>query len=117
MECTINGKKALFLLDSGSGMSIIDINQIDYYNLRSRPEFGKRLISGIGSSEQIEYLSGVKLEIKGRHFKPIFYGSNLQNVNHAFRKNNIRIAGILGSDFLKQYGAIINYQQSMITLL
>ena len=115
LQCSINDKPALFLLDTGSGISIIDFNQIEKYNLTIKPGWGSGVITGLGTLENVQYLSNVKFKISGTGYKPVFYSADLANVNQSFASRNIKISGILGGDFFKQYQATINYKQSLIT--
>jgi len=119
LECTINEKKALFLVDTGSALSIIDINQIEKYGLIVKPKLGNAVISGLGlgTAQNINYVSYVKFKISGRLFRPLFYGADLNNLNKSFAKKEIKICGILGGDFLKQYRAVINYDGGSINFL
>lgn len=118
LECTINEKKALFLVDTGFTLSIIDINQIEKYELIVKLKLGNAVVSGLGlgTVQNINYVSYVKL-ISGRLFRQLFYGADLNNLNKSFAKKEIKICGILGGEFLKQYRAIINYDGGSINFL
>jgi len=115
LQCSINEKPALFLLDTGSGISIIDANQIVKYNLNIKAEWGSGVINGLGVLEKVQYLSNVKFKINGTDYNPVFYSADLANINQAFASRKIKISGILGGDFFKQYRATINYKESLIT--
>jgi len=109
MEVNINDSSALFLLDSGSDKSLIDISQSKKYNF-TYIEFGDQKYMSAGGVQQI-YLP-VDFNVKNINIP--FFGINLEKINVVFKTKGFQIIGILGGDFLNLTGALIDYKNNFI---
>lgn len=117
VDCFVNNEKATLLIDTGASNSIFDANASIFSNIKLKEN--KAECHSINSSDisimsgQLEKLKIGKfsISIKSAIFSPLDY------VNNIFLNNNINIiSGILGSDFLKKYKAIINFEKKSLIL-
>lgn len=115
---TINGNPAMFLLDTGSGACIIDINQLTDYSL-STDSLPVGLFSGVGGYNSYYILRGLNsLKIDGVEFPVDFSTTNLFNVIASFRTNDqLNVLGILGADFINKYHGSLNFANNQLTLI
>jgi len=109
VDLTLNGKHSIFLIDSGSSKSLIDISKASTYNFKFL-EFGDEKFAGIGGVEKIYIV--YDYEIKNIFVS--FFGINLENLNPLFGSDNFKIVGILGADFLNSHNAILNFENNFI---
>jgi len=115
----VNGKKANFTLDTGASRTVFDENRIHQFIKDEVLEDNDRLSSGLGTNTMtskkivIESLVLKSIEIKNYEATII----NLEHVNASYQKLDIdAVDGVLGSDILKDYNAIINYGKSELIL-
>lgn len=108
----INSKSAILLLDSGAKTTVLDESfckdiSLEYYG-------SEESIVGIGGESKLFMSFPYKLKILG---DTITYSSSVGDLSHvirAFRRSGIEIKGILGADFLKYNGCIINYRTNTL---
>jgi hypothetical protein len=111
MNMTLNGKKATFIIDSGSTWSLIDISKSKVYGFDFMP-FGDQKYAGIGGVESIQMIYNDTITETQQNF----YGVNLEKMNQFIKAEfGIEIAGILGADFLNNTEAILNFKNNTIT--
>jgi hypothetical protein len=113
-----NGQTKHWIIDTGASKTVFDSSETHLFEALSTE--GMEINSaGIGA-HQIETSMGVINEISFHSFhkKRLEVALiNLEPVNHVYQHfSKIRISGLLGSDFLRQHKAIINYQRKQITL-
>jgi hypothetical protein len=108
LQMTINNKPALFIIDSGSSKSIIDVSKDSVYNF-SYIEFGDQQYAGIGGNSQIYMVYNYIIVETQNAFLGVNIGKML-----SFFKTDIPIVGILGSDFLFNSKAVLNYGNNTI---
>lgn len=117
VDCYINKKKAILLIDTGASNSIFDSDAAAFFENKLRKK--KAECHSLNSSD-ISILSGKIDEFKIGKFSIIMNSaifSSLNYINNIFIENNINtISGILGSDFLKKYKAIIDFEKKILTL-
>ena len=111
VQLTLNDKPTLFLLDTGSSKSFLDINKATTYHFTYIDKPIEKY-AGIGGLENIYTV--VDYEIKGMHIA--FLGISLEELNPYFKKDNLKIAGLIGSDYLIIRNAIIDYEKSILYL-
>jgi hypothetical protein len=105
IELTLNGKPALFLIDTGANKSLLDINKVEKYKFSFLETPFEKFV-GIGGLQNIHIIWDYQLK---EFFQPMF-GIDLAELNPYFKSDNIDIAGILGSDFLRDKKAVIDYE-------
>lgn len=104
----VNGKPCVFLVDTGGGATLIDISKKEKYQLT--PQVIRDYAAGIGSTSPLVRTSAV-LRIDKNEFKTdSLFLMDISYLNAEFKKNRSQMVdGIIGSDFLDRYNAIIDY--------
>ncbi|MEK6616389.1 MAG: retropepsin-like aspartic protease [Bacteroidota bacterium] len=108
----VNGKHAQLLIDTGASHTVFDKERIVNFIKKEKVEKHDKLSSGLGTSNMkshlavIENISLGKIEI--RNYKTVVI--DLSHVNVAYKHMKQKpIDGVLGSDILKKYKAVIDY--------
>ena len=106
----INGNEMIFLVDSGAGLSVYDKKFISYLGL-SEDQLGDAIsnISGVGDNSFGGKLVMIFFKVGNTMFANQFTVSELGNTFRAFNESLGDVAGIIGGDFLFNYGANIDY--------
>lgn len=105
----VNGKKAKFLLDTGSSRSLIDITVKDKYNFTANRNTGKSH-EGIGNAEsQLSYVNNINT----------YYGDSPMYINYrATNLKNLReimgVIGIIGSDYFIYNELTIDFKNKQL---
>jgi hypothetical protein len=99
-----------FLIDSGAGLSVYDKKFINNLGL-SDDQLGTVVtnISGVGENSFGGRLVMIFFNIDNMRFVNNFTVSELGDTFRAFKDSLSDVAGIIGGDFLFNYGAIIDY--------
>ena len=95
----MNGKPCIFLIDTGGGATLIDKSA------------GIGSVSALTKTSATLQINGYEIEEKNLYLMDISY------INSEFRKNHARqVDGVLGTDFLDKYGAVIDYSRCKLFL-
>ncbi len=117
IKATINGKKGLFILDTGASSSCVGFEAIERFELNA--EDSKIKAAGAGAIDMDTKTSKEnKIKIgKWSHNKAILVLFNLTHVNTALVNHNSKpVDGIIGADILKKGKAIIDYEKKYLYL-
>ena len=111
----VNGKPCVFLVDTGGGATLIDISKKDQYQLE--PQAVRDYAAGIGSASPLVRTTGV-FGINGTEMRnDSLFLMDISYVNAEFRKTRSRrVDGVLGTDFLERYHAVIDYSRLTLYL-
>jgi hypothetical protein len=109
-KAKLNGKNVMFLIDTGSNKSLLDINKSEKYGYKYN-KAGESIIS-IGGKENIYHVWGFTTDI---FFIP-FLGIDMIEISPYFKKDDMEIIGIIGSNTLNGWDAIIDYEQMKLYL-
>lgn len=110
VRAEINGKKAYFLVDSGSSFSIINSKSIGRFKFRETTTSTK--INGINSTgNMLNEVESIRVHINGRKVDVEFLSMDLEKL-----KKNLGVDGILGSDWMRKNKIIIDYKRSILWL-
>lgn len=114
---TINGVSTIMMLDTGSGKCIIDLNQITELDLQILETTDK--IHGVGGSNVTWQVTNCSdIGIKGIKYDANLTASNISNVVRLVElATGLRIAGVIGSDFMTQHSAVIDFKQDKFFLV
>ena len=116
-QSRINGIKAVLLIDTGASTSCIAHAEKETFNIEEKGEPFEA--SGAGK-DKVKAVLGHKCDlILGRHAigKHAFVLLDMQHINATLIKETAKpIDGILGSDFLKNNRAIIDYRNKTLSL-
>jgi len=113
----VNDKKCLFIIDTGASGSVIDLT---YYTqkLEAKHKTIDQEVRGLHSTQNQTHIGKLKtfsigtLALKNLHVSCI----DLSHVNGAYKQHGLKlkIQGILGSDLLLKWGAVIDYQDLIL---
>jgi len=119
LKAEINGKKCHLTLDTGASRTVFDTVKITEY-VESKPELIEgKLSTGLGTDSMeshavtLENFKIGKLCIK--QFEAITLDLGMLNKSYQLI-NEDEVAGVLGSDVLKNYSAKINYEKLTLKL-
>ena len=113
----INGKKGLFILDTGASSSCVGFEAIDTFNLKAKDSDIKA--AGAGATDMLTQISSSnKLNIgTWKQDKVALILFNLTHVNSALTNHNSKpVDGIIGADVLKKGKAVIDYEKKYLYL-
>ena len=112
---TVNGKPCVFLIDTGGGATLIDKSKREKYGLEASGTGD--YAAGIGSKSPLVKTTAT-LQANGYDFEAEdLYLMDISYINAEFKKFHARqVDGVLGTDFLEKYQAVIDYAQSKLFL-
>jgi len=118
IKSIINGKSSRLLLDTGASRTVFDINKKDKFIKKQELVKNKSLSTGLGTDKMISHTSVINKISIGElvifEYEGVFI--DLSIVNSSYEKINIKpIDGVLGSDLLKQFNAIINFEKQTLS--
>ncbi|MFV0540720.1 MAG: retropepsin-like aspartic protease [Aestuariibaculum sp.] len=117
IKASINGKKGLFILDTGASNSCVGFDAVNTFNLKVKDS--AILAAGAGATDMETKISKKnKIKIgKWKHDKTVLVLFNLTHVNTALLNHNAKpVDGIIGADILKKAKAIIDYNKKYLYL-
>jgi hypothetical protein len=111
----INGKSAWFIIDTGASVSVLNANEARHFGFQvaNTVYHPVRSINGIGGRSNVYEVSACNLAIGQLPLKYIaWHSQDLHALFQAIHENEeIRIAGIIGSDVLSKYRINIHYNK------
>ena len=118
VKSIINGKSARLLLDTGASRTVFDINNKIKFMKKQEMMKNNSLSTGLGTDKMISHTSFIKKfsidKLVIFDYEGVFI--DLSIVNSSYEKLNLKpIDGVLGSDLLKQFNAIINFEKKILT--
>lgn len=120
VELVINGKPANLILDTGASRTVFDETRITEFVAEEDVENNDRLSTGLGTNTMeskqvvIEEVQLGSVIIKDYNAAVL----DLAHVNQSYDKLEIApIDGVLGSDILYDYKAVIDYEKRVLVLL
>ncbi|KJD31778.1 acid protease [Tamlana nanhaiensis] len=117
IKATINGKKGLFILDTGASNSCVGFEAIETFKLKAEDSIIKA--AGAGATDMDTKMSKRnKIKIgKWTNNKVVLVLFNLTHVNTALKNHNSKpVDGIIGADILKKGKAVIDYEKKYLYL-
>ncbi len=117
IECEINKIFGKFIIDTGASESCINLCSAKKFNLITRKS--NEVVSSASDNINETFFSEINLlrikEIKKKNFNIILF--DMSHINNILKdKKTDTVDGILGSDILKEFKAIINYKKKLLTL-
>ena len=112
---SVNGKPCIFLIDTGGGATLIDKSKKYKFGLEASKTgdyaAGIGSVSALTKTSATLQINGYDIEEKNLYLMDISY------INSEFRKNHARqVDGVLGTDFLDKYEAVIDYSRCKLFL-
>jgi hypothetical protein len=116
VKAKINGKKGVFILDTGASNTCIDSERIKYFKLKTKKTSHKA--TGAGTNEiDIEMSKKNFLIIADWKIKKLpLVVMDLSHINDALSIFNVHVDGIIGSDILHKGKGIIQYDKDLLFL-
>jgi hypothetical protein len=112
IELTVNDKSCLFIIDSGSSYSLIDISKSKEFNF-NYIEFGEQKYITANGTCQVY----IVYDYKFSELNYDFFGINLNKITTYLNKEfeiKLPVLGILGADFLCDKKVKLNYENNTI---
>jgi hypothetical protein len=115
----INGKPARMLIDTGASKTVFDKKRISNFFKEEKFETHDKLSTGLGTSNMKSHLAVIKKinigKIEIKNYKSVVI--DISHVNMAYSQMKQKpIDGVLGSDILKQYKAVVDYGKKVMRL-
>ena len=117
IKASINGKKGLFILDTGASSSCVGFEAIHTFNLKAKDSLIKA--AGAGAIDMDTKTSSKnKIKIgKWTNNKVVLVLFNLTHVNTGLINHESKpVDGIIGADILKKGKAVIDYGKKYLYL-
>src|SRR5690606_4002945 len=117
IKASINGKKGLFILDTGASNSCVGFDTVETFKLNVEDSDIKA--AGAGALDMETKMSSKnKIKIgKWKNNNTVLVLFNLTHVNTALKNHNSKtVHGIIGADILKKAKAVIDYEKKYIYL-
>ena len=119
IDAKINGHNAHLLVDTGASKTVFDKNRIVNFSEENKLVELDRLSTGLGTDSMrghiidIDEITLGNIEVKNYQGLAL----DLSHVNASYDKMGLEpIDGVLGSDILHEYNAIIDYKNKELTL-
>lgn len=115
----INRKSANLIIDTGASKTVLDKTRAEKYVLHKNFALHNKLSSGLGTNSmesQTTILRKLKLgEIEIENYTTVLL--DLSHVNSSYEQLGLRaVDGVLGSDILLKYNALIDYEKKVLKL-
>lgn len=119
IKVLVNNKKANMLIDTGASKTVFDKNRIGNFVESTEFDLNDKLSTGLGTSTMESHVTMIKKiklgNISVSNYKTILL--DLSHVNHSYQQLSIKpIDGVIGSDLLKDYRAVIHYGKEVLRL-
>jgi predicted aspartyl protease len=115
----VNGKSARLLIDTGASKTVFDKERIAQFLSEDKFEKHDKLSTGLGTSSMKSHLAVIENITLGKigikNYKTVVIDLSHVNVAYAQMKQK-PIDGVLGSDILKKYKAVIDYGNKVLKL-
>jgi hypothetical protein len=119
IKILINKKVAKVIIDTGASKTVFDKKRIKKYVGKKTFEKHDSLSTGLGTNTMTSELVSVKKikigELEIVNYKTILL--DLSHVNNSYEQIKLKpVDGVLGSDLLLKYSAVIDYDKKILKL-
>jgi len=119
IKILINKKVAKVIIDTGASKTVFDNQRIKKYVGKKMFEKHDSLSTGLGTSTMTSELVSIKKikigELEIVNYKTILL--DLSHVNNSYEQIKLKpVDGVLGSDLLLKYIAVIDYEKKILKL-
>lgn len=111
IEMTINNQKTWVLLDTGSDITIVNIDSKDKYGFTTYVNDESRYqVPGFGSEKnQLHQVRNCDLKFGDTHLKRKVYAFDISNITNSIKvRTGKNVTAIIGSDMMRDYGFVID---------
>lgn len=117
IELEVNDRPAMFIVDTGASVSLVDRQQASEYEFICHENVGSGKINGLTGINTLVPTSRINVSHYNYKFRGIkFYAIDIDPIHEYLEKRNIHILGILGADFLIKNKAVIDYENKILIL-
>lgn len=119
VKMQINRKVARIIIDTGASKTVFDKTQIEKFVSQRNFDVHEKMSSGLGTNtmqSQTTLLKKIKIgAIEIHDYKAVLL--DLSHVNQSYAQIGFEaVDGVLGSDILLQYKAVIDYEKKVLKL-
>ena len=119
IRAKINNRSAHLLIDTGASKTVFDSKRIGRFVKETKFDLNDQLSTGLGTSTMKSHLALIRKiqlgTISVSNYKSVLL--DLSHVNQSYSKLGLKpIDGVLGSDLLSEYKAVIDYQKKVLSL-
>ena len=116
IKATLNGKPAHFILASGATFSVLNINDKNAFNFSTEEDTENEAV-GYGGQAQFEKVRWAEVNMGGVKLNGDFNAQDLSKIVEVIRSNEgVTVNGIIGVNFFKSYGFILDFKNYKITI-
>ncbi|MCE7053114.1 aspartyl protease family protein [Algoriphagus sp. AGSA1] len=120
VKVTINGKPAYLLLDTGSDIDLLHSKAMKKYDfsIYTRNSDSRQMLASVNGVERtFDYVYDLDLMIGEKHISGSFISMDISSiVTSISNKTGMTISGIIGSETMKNYCFIIDYEKAEVML-
>lgn len=119
-EITLNRKKCKMVLDTGASRTVFDQDEIKRYVKEDITEIAGKMSAGLGTdSMQTHSVLVKKMKLKSLEITDYEgLALDLTVLNNSYEQLGYKkVIGVLGSDILQEYEAVIDFGKKKLTLL
>ena len=114
VEVVVNGVRTSMLIDTGSSLNVIDVNQLT--NLGIKKRFKMSSANAVFGKTTMWQLLECDVRFQGINVYQ-FAATDIEMVVHSIEHNTgIKIAGILGTPAIKELGMVIDLSRGIVTI-
>ena len=119
IKMSINGKVANVIVDTGASKTVFDTTAIEKFVKHKKFEEHDQLSSGLGTNtmtSQSTMIKKIKIgAVEIENYKTVLL--YLSHVNSSYTLIGLKtVDGVLGSDILLKYNAVIDYEKKILKL-
>lgn len=116
IHAQINGETCPLVLDTGASMSVFDRKRFRKCALKTTPDLQMSGVSSGRLRARLGNFASFKIgELEWNNLPIVLF--SMTSVHKAYQRfTDLRVAGLIGSDFLQQHRAIINYGNKTLSL-
>ncbi|MBK7181766.1 MAG: aspartyl protease family protein [Bacteroidetes bacterium] len=119
IKIKINNKLSNLIIDTGASKTVFDKHRIKNFVSEKKFDTHDKLSSGLGTNSmesQLVTLKKIKIgEVEILNYHTILL--DLSHVNQSYEQIGLKpIDGVLGSDVLLKYNAVIDYEKKILKL-
>lgn len=115
VECTVNGKKGNFLIDTGASVALIAEDRVKKYGLAKGRKYPGTIV-GAGGDIGGVYYCNTFVNLEGKDI-PQFLIADISGVRNSIeRETGIEILGIIGLSQMKIIGLQVDANDNMIII-
>jgi hypothetical protein len=119
IKATINRKAANLIIDTGASKTVLDKARVEKFVGKNNFDAHDKLSSGLGTNTMESHVTTLK-KFKLGNIEIIDYKTvllDLSHVNNSYEQVGLKaVDGVLGSDILLEYKAVIDYEKKTLKL-